>query len=79
MKIEIDLCAFDTALSELIALERFSSSKAGVKKGKVVDDVDMLTVSCMASAVFQDLVGYLSDEESDKLNTYRKSIIKSVN
>jgi len=78
VKIEVDLCAFDTALSELIALERFSSANAGVKRGKAVDDVDMLTIACMASAIFQDLVGYLSDEESDKLNAYRKSILKSI-
>ena len=61
--IEINICAFSSAISEVKSLDRFSGNK---------DGTDMLTVACMTNAIYQDLIGYLDDENRDKLVKYRK-------
>lgn len=67
--ISIPLSAFKSVLSTVKQIEEMTSKKANVGyKGKyTVEDIFALTLSCMSFGASQDLLGYLSENDKQKI------------
>ena len=68
-KITIDISTFISALKGVSRIEDMTSDKANVGyKGKwSVEDSYALSIACIASAAYQDLMGYLSEDDRNKV------------